>query len=99
MIPRVIGTPRGNGKQAELLGVAERSMTGLMERIFEAEAREEANRKADEWWAKANGVRFVHRSQIPAGFRSNGSSRWIVESTTGTSRLPLELHAENRIVC
>ena len=26
-----------------------------MERIFEADTREEANRKADEWWAKAKG--------------------------------------------
>jgi hypothetical protein len=27
-----------------------------MERIFEADTREEANRKADEWWAKAKGA-------------------------------------------
>ncbi len=53
-------------------------MSGPMESIFEAETREEANRKADEWWARANGVRFIHRSQIPAGFRSNGSSQWAV---------------------
>jgi hypothetical protein len=39
-----------------------------MERKFEADTREEANRKADDWWAKAKGVRFVHRSQIPANF-------------------------------
>jgi hypothetical protein len=37
-----------------------------MERKFEADTREEANRKADDWWAKAKGVRFIHRSQIPA---------------------------------
>jgi len=50
-----------------------------MKRIFEGETREEANRKADEWWAREKGVRFVHRSQVPAGFRSNGSSQWAVE--------------------
>ncbi len=49
-----------------------------MERIFEAETREEANRKADEWWARAKGLRFTHRSQIPAGFRSNPSNQWVV---------------------
>jgi hypothetical protein len=49
-----------------------------MKRTFEAETREEANQKADEWWVRAKGVRFVHRSQIPAGFRSNPSDRWIV---------------------
>ena len=37
-----------------------------MERVFEAETREEANRKADEWWAKAKGMRFVHRCQTLA---------------------------------
>jgi hypothetical protein len=49
-----------------------------MERIFEADTREEANRKADEWWAKAKGVRFMHRCQTPAGFRSNPSKRWVI---------------------
>jgi predicted RNase H-like HicB family nuclease len=49
-----------------------------MERIFEADTREEANRKADEWWAKAKGVRFIHRCQIPAGSRSNPSKRWVI---------------------
>jgi hypothetical protein len=49
-----------------------------MERIFEAETREEANRKADEWWAEARGVRFIHRSQTPAGFRSNPSNQWLI---------------------
>ena len=49
-----------------------------MERIFEADTREEANRKADEWWAKAKGKRFIHRSQTPAGFRSNSSNRWVI---------------------
>jgi hypothetical protein len=49
-----------------------------MERIFEAETREEANRKADEWWATAKEVRFIHRSQTPAGFRSNRSNQWII---------------------
>jgi predicted RNase H-like HicB family nuclease len=49
-----------------------------MQRIFEGETREEANRKADEWWDNAEGVRFIHRSQIPAGFRSNHSSRWVI---------------------
>jgi hypothetical protein len=39
-----------------------------MERKFEADTREEANRKADDWWTKAKGVRFIHRSQIPASF-------------------------------
>jgi predicted RNase H-like HicB family nuclease len=34
-----------------------------MKRIFEADTREEANQKADEWWAKAKGLRFVHRIQ------------------------------------
>lgn len=54
-------------------------MSCPMKRIFEGETREEANRKADEWWAREKGVRFVHRSQVPAGFRSNGSSQWAVE--------------------
>jgi hypothetical protein len=49
-----------------------------MERIFEAEAREEANRKADEWWAKAKGFRFIHRSQTPPGFGWNRSDRWVI---------------------
>ena len=49
-----------------------------MERKFEADTREEANRKADDWWAKAKGVRFILRSQIPASFRSNPSKRWVV---------------------
>ena len=49
-----------------------------MERIFEADTREEANRRADEWWAKAKGVRFIHRCQTPAGFRSNPSKRWVI---------------------
>jgi hypothetical protein len=49
-----------------------------MERIFEAETREEANRKADEWWANAKGVSFIHRCQTPAGFRSNRSNQWII---------------------
>jgi predicted RNase H-like HicB family nuclease len=46
--------------------------------VFEAETREEANRKADEWWAKAKGTRFTHRSQTPAGFGSNPSNRWVI---------------------
>ena len=49
-----------------------------MERIFEADTREEASRKANEWWAKAKGVRFIHRCQTPAGFRSNPSKRWVI---------------------
>jgi hypothetical protein len=49
-----------------------------MERIFEADTREEANQKADEWWANAKAVRFIHRSQTPAGFRSNRSNQWII---------------------
>jgi predicted RNase H-like HicB family nuclease len=49
-----------------------------VERIFEAETREEAKRKADEWWSEAKGVRFIHRSQIPPGFRSNASNQWVV---------------------
>jgi hypothetical protein len=49
-----------------------------MERIFEAETREEANQKADEWWAKAEGVRFIHRCQTPAAFRTNPSTRWVI---------------------
>jgi hypothetical protein len=49
-----------------------------MERKFEADTREEANRKADDWWAKAKGVRFILRSQIPASFRSNPSKRWVI---------------------
>ena len=49
-----------------------------MERIFEADTREEVNRKADEWWAKAKGLRFIHRCQTPAGFRSSPSKRWVV---------------------
>jgi len=39
-----------------------------MERIFEADTREEANQKADEWV----------RCQTPAGFRSNPSKRWVI---------------------
>ena len=49
-----------------------------MERTFEADTREEANRQADEWWAQAKGVRFIHRSQTPAGFRSNPSKGWVI---------------------
>jgi hypothetical protein len=49
-----------------------------MERTFEANTREQANQKADEWWAKAKGLRFVHRSQTPAGFRSYPSKRWAI---------------------
>jgi hypothetical protein len=49
-----------------------------MERIFEAATREEANRKADEWWAEAKGVRFIHRSQTPPAFRSNCTDRWVI---------------------
>ena len=49
-----------------------------MERTFEADTREEANRQADDWWAKAKCVRFIHRSQIPASFRSNPSKRWVI---------------------
>jgi hypothetical protein len=57
---------------------SERDLRRPMERIFEADTREEANRKADEWWAKAKGVRFIHRSQTRAGFRSNPSKRWVI---------------------
>lgn len=49
-----------------------------MERMFEADTREEANQRADEWWAMAKGLRFVQRSQTPAGFRSNPSKRWVI---------------------
>ena len=49
-----------------------------MQRIFEAETRDEAKRKADEWWSKAKGIRFVHRSQIPAGFSSNPTNQWMI---------------------
>jgi hypothetical protein len=28
--------------------------------------------------AKAKSVRFIHRSQIPASFRSNPSKRWVI---------------------
>ncbi len=53
-------------------------MRGPMERIFEADTREEANRKADDWWVKVKGLRFIHRSQIPPGFRSNPAKRWVI---------------------
>jgi hypothetical protein len=49
-----------------------------MQRTFEADTREEANRQADEWWAKAKGLRFIHRSQIPAGFCSIPHKRWVI---------------------
>jgi hypothetical protein len=49
-----------------------------MERIFKADTREEANRKADEWWARVQGMRFIHRSQTPAGFHSMPSNQWVV---------------------
>ena len=49
-----------------------------MQRIFEADTREEANRQADEWWSAAKGLRFIHRSQTPAGFRSNPAKRWVI---------------------
>jgi hypothetical protein len=49
-----------------------------MQRTFEADTQEEANRQADEWWAKAKGLRFIHRSQIPAGFCSNPLKRWVI---------------------
>jgi predicted RNase H-like HicB family nuclease len=65
-----------------------------MKRIFEADTREEANQKADEWWAKARGVRFIHRSQIPAGFRSNPSKRWVIAIHYKEEASPsLERHA------
>jgi hypothetical protein len=47
-------------------------MRGPMERIFEADTREQVNQKADEWWAKAKGLRFVHR------IRSYPSKRWAI---------------------
>ena len=49
-----------------------------MERTFEADTRDKANRQADEWWAKAKGLRFVHRSQIPPGFRSIPHKKWVI---------------------
>lgn len=40
-----------------------------MERIFEADTREEANRKADEWWAKVKGARSIHTgAKLRRGF-------------------------------
>jgi hypothetical protein len=70
---------------------------GPMKRIFEGETRDEAKRKADEWWANAKGVRFIHRSQIPAGFRSNPSSRWVI-AIHYKKEVPLELYAQNGVV-
>jgi hypothetical protein len=49
-----------------------------MQRTFEADTWEEANRQADEWWSAAEGLRFIHRSQTPAGFRSNPAKRWVI---------------------
>ena len=49
-----------------------------MQRTFEADTWEEANRQADEWWSAAKGLRFIHRSQTPAGFRSNPAKRWVI---------------------
>jgi hypothetical protein len=49
-------------------GKEERSRSErTMERIFEADTREEANRNADEWWSKT-----------PAGFHSNPSKQWVI---------------------
>ena len=69
-----------------------------MERVFEAETREEANRKADEWWAKAKGMRFVHRCQTPPGFRSNPSQRWVIVIHYFEEVFPLERRAQTRVV-
>jgi hypothetical protein len=39
-----------------------------MERIFEADTREEANQKADEWWAKAKGCALSTGAKLRRGF-------------------------------
>ena len=74
-----------------------------MERTFEADTREEANRQADEWWAKAKGLRFIHRSQIPVGFRSNPHKRWVIsihykEEGPSHEVHRLDGHAKSRVV-
>jgi hypothetical protein len=75
-----------------------------MERTFEANTREEANRRADEWWAKAKGLRFIHRSQIPPGFRSNPHKTWVIrilykEEPSSQGAHQLNGHAQARVVC
>ena len=82
----------------------EQSESWCMERTFEADTREEAKRQADEWWAKAKGLRFIHRSQIAPGFRSNPHKTWVIRilykeepSSQGAHRL--NGHAQARVVC
>jgi hypothetical protein len=67
-----------------------------MERIFEADTRKQVNQKADEWWAKAKGVRFIHRSQTPADFRSNPSKRWVIAINYYKEEASLERHVQTR---
>ena len=69
--PASLGHPRiGERNAAGGCSISRKNVSDRSnERIFEADTREEANRKADEWWAKAKGVRFIHRCQTPAGFR------------------------------
>jgi hypothetical protein len=78
----VIGAPRVGGTQyvAGCFILESRKEAGLRGRwkgIFEADTREEANRKADEWWSKAKGVRFIHRFPNSGGLPLE-SKQWVI---------------------
>ena len=89
----------GNAKPLVAISTERKALASRpMERVFEAETREEANRKADEWWAKAKGMRFVHRCQTPPGFRSNPSQRWVIVIHYLEEVFPLERRAQTRVV-
>ena len=99
MIIRVIGTPPGTRSRSWLFPLKGKQLASRpMERVFEAETREEANRKADEWWAKAKGMRFVHRCQTPPGFRSNPSQRWVIVIHYLEEVFPVERYTQTRVV-
>jgi hypothetical protein len=93
-----------NAAEAVLFWSSLRAESWCMERTFEADTREQANRRADEWWAKAKGLRFIHRSQIPPGFRSNPHKRWVIrihykeEGSSHRAHRP-NGHAKTRVVC
>jgi hypothetical protein len=44
---------------------------------FEAATQVDANRLADEWWAKQRGLRLVHRTQVSPGWGTE-AERWAV---------------------
>jgi hypothetical protein len=65
--------PRTRRCRTPSAGRSAKRVTPSMEKIFEAD-----NRKADEWWANAKGLRLIHRRQVPGGFRSNPSKRLLI---------------------